>query len=345
VTVDDPNTAKDEVLDSAYANQGGTIKPFAGVLDGTIYWESIDFDPETGKITTSDEYLSKAEYLNMPQRQKDRIASELATLQRNIDMAIQSIESDPTVQYCMTGRTIQGMQIDEEIQKIGRGKDAARFPGLTKQMRMIISNQALKIAKDNYYKKYDELNDKMLSDYTKIGERMAEIQGKNSEDARRELARIACVEFAESSSLPKSAEPPKNSFGKILSMVAIAGATVAAFTVPGLGIVGGAALSVGGVSALGAGAGGIAAIGLLGNAGSKSANGEDATNQTQLTGSKALNNWNYKETITSTFTWDTLQCQKCVRTQTCKTTKNPVFGNKYCKDWNEAVENCNITQF
>ena len=190
----------------------------------------------------------------------------------------------------------------------------------------------------------------MLSDYTKIGERMAEIQGKNSEDARRELARIACVEFAESSSLPKSAEPPKNAFGKILSMVAIAGAAAAMpFTAGMSGVLIGAGgfISTGVVATAGvaAGAAGVAGIGLLGNAGSKSANGEDATNQTQLTGSKALNNWNYKETITSTFTWDTLQCQKCVRTQTCKTTKNPVFGNKYCKDWNEAVENCNITQF
>ena len=354
-TVDDPNTPNDDILDSAYANQGGTIKPFAGVLDGTIYWESVDFDPETGKLTTSDEYLAKAEYQNMTEKQKERVASELNVLQRNIDMAIQSIESDPTVQYCITGRSVPGMQIDETVQKIGRGAGSARFPGLTKQMRMIIANQALKIAKDNYYKKYDELNNKMLSDYAKLGERVAKIQGKNSEDARRELARIACVEFAESASLPKSAEPPKNAFGKIVSMLAIAGAAIATPFTLGMsgavvaGAIGGTTIfaSTGAVATAGiaAGAAGVAGIGLLGNAGSKSANGEDATNQTQLTGSKALNNWNYKETITSTFTWDTLQCQKCVRTQTCKTTRNPVFGNKYCKDWNDAVENCNITQF
>ncbi len=341
ITVDNPDTANDEVLDSVYANKGGEITPFAGVLDGTIYWESVNFDSETGKLTTSDEYLSKAEYQNMTQKQKDRVASELNVLQRNIDMAIQSIESDPTVQYCMSGRTVPGVQIKEEVQKIGRGKDAARYPELTKQMRMIIANQALKIAKDNYYKKYDELNNKILSDYAKIGERIAEIQGKNSEDARRELARIACVEFAESASLPKSAEPPKNAFGKIVSMVAIAGAAIG---IPFTGGLSGAALLAATIAPA-AGAVAISGIGLLGNAGSKSANGDDVINQTQLTGSKALNNWNYKETITSTFTWDTLQCQKCVRTQTCKTTKNPVFGNKYCKDWNDAVETCTETQF
>ena len=40
-------------------------------------------------------------------------------------------------------------------------------------------------------------------------------------------------------------------------------------------------------------------------------------------GSKQLNQWNYKETITTTFNWDTLVCQKCTRNQHCKKTGNP----------------------
>ena len=116
----------------------------------------------------------------------------------------------------------------------------------------------------------------MLSDYAKIGERIAEIQGKNSEDARRELARIACVEFAESASLPKSAEPPKNAFGKILSMVAIAGAAIG---MPFTGGLSGAALLAATIAPAG-GAVALAGIGLAGNAGSKSANGDDVIKQT-----------------------------------------------------------------
>lgn len=91
---------------------------------------------------------------------------------------------------------------------------------------MIIGTSALKKAKDNYYKKYDELNEQMLKDYATMGERMAEIAGENALDARREIARVACINFAEASSLPKSPNPPGNAFGKILSMVAIAGAAV-----------------------------------------------------------------------------------------------------------------------
>jgi threonine synthase len=43
-----------------------------------------------------------------------------------------------------------------------KSADAARFPGLTKNMRSMIAISALKKAKDNYYKKYDELNEKMF---------------------------------------------------------------------------------------------------------------------------------------------------------------------------------------
>ena len=70
-------------------------------------------------------------------------------------------------------------RLDEEIQKIGRGKDAARFPGLTKQMRMIISNQALKISKwvdapvlktlDGFYLSYQDYYQIEVLTYKGVG--------------------------------------------------------------------------------------------------------------------------------------------------------------------------------
>jgi hypothetical protein len=36
----------------------GSMKAFAGVIDGTIYWDSVNFDPDTGKLMTIDEYIS-----------------------------------------------------------------------------------------------------------------------------------------------------------------------------------------------------------------------------------------------------------------------------------------------
>ncbi len=332
----------------------GPVTPFSGVLDGTIYWESVEINDD-GRLSTVDEYLKKIDDSKMSERQKERVKSELAVLQKSIDTAINTIEADPKVQFCRTGREVQGMRTGENTTATRLGANGeARFPELTKQMRMIIANAALKAAKDNYYKKYDELNEKMLQDYATIGERMAEIQGKNALDARREIARIACINFAEAASLPKSPNPPKSGFGKMLAAVAL---TAAAVAIPLTGIAtvaAGATIGAGAITttaAIGGGALGVAGIGLLGNAGSGNANGADggisdgALGDRQLIGSKQLNQWNYKETITSTFEWETLKCEKCVRAQRCSNTKNPLFGNKYCKSWAEPTETCNTTQF
>ena len=361
-------TDVNQIQDSELGRGGGAIKPMAGVIDGTIYWESVGItddgmlDIESYWTTVSDEGVQTV--------QKDKINSELAVLQKNIETAIQTIESDPTIQFCMTGRQVQGMKIKSEDGETATRRDLSgggRFPDLTKQTRTMIANAALKQAKDNYYAKYDELNNKVLQDYATIGARVAEINGENAKDARREFARQACVAFSEAASLPKSSEPPKNAFGKIVSMVALTAAAVA-IPVAGAGVLAGTAavaatettaavagtlaggLTTAGITTL-AGAGAVAGIGLLGNAGSKSANGADAglsdgaLGKNQLVGSKAINQWNYKETITSTFEWETLVCHKCTRTQQCSNTKNPIFGNKYCKTWSDPVENCVDTQF
>ncbi len=340
-------------------NPEGAIVPLSGVLDGIIYWENITFD-EDGRVNTLDEYLSK---LNngtgkpVTDAERARIESELSVLQRNIDTAIDIIESNPNVQFCTTGREVQGMNrtISGEDGSSSTTRQTlsgeGRFPQLTKQMRMQIATAALHKAKENYYAKYDELNDKMLQDYTKLGERVAEIQGQNALDARREIARQACVNMAEAASMPKSPNPPKSAFGKIAAAVAIAAAVVA---IPFTGGLSGAialtattSLSTAAVAtgAVAAGAVGVATIGLAGNAGSGKANGADAEMQLDLVGSYSTNQWNYKETITSTFEWETLNCQRCTKSQQCAKTKNPVFGNKYCKEWEDAVETCTDIQF
>ncbi|MDE6570874.1 MAG: hypothetical protein K2L95_01480, partial [Alphaproteobacteria bacterium] len=317
----------------------GPVTPFAGVLDGTIYWESVDIDDD-GMLSSVDQYIEKTGS-QLSAAQKEKVKSELAVLQKNINTAINTIEADPTVQFCMTGRQVQGMK---DV-RIGRGQAAPRFPELTKQMRMQIATAALKTAKDNYYKKYDELQAKMLQDYATMGERMAEIAGENALDARREIARVACISFAEAASLPKSPNPPGNAFGKIMSMVALAGAAVAIPFTGGASTVAIAGLTTTMGTVIAAGAVGTAAIGLLGNAGSGSANGADGGVNRELIGSKQLNQWNYKETITSTFEWDTLNCHKCVRAQNCNKKGNPLFGSKYCKSWADPVETCTDTQF
>lgn len=318
----------------------GAVTPLAGVLDGTIYWENIDFDDD-GKLSSLDDYLSKIDATGMSDVQKEKVKSELAVLQRGINNAIDTIEADQTVHYCMTGRRVPGLtrttKTDEGVvrNRTSFGSDEGRFTSLTQQMRMKIATSALKKAKANYYAKYDELNTKMLQDYATIGERIAEMQNENSLDSRREIARIACTSFAEGAALPRSANPPKGAFGKVLAATAVAAAAVA------IPFTGGASAVVIGVAA-----GGVAGIGLSANAGSDSANGSDGGAVSRdLVGTKQVNQWNYKEVITATFEWDTLNCHKCTRVQQCSKTRRPWIGNKYCQTWEEPVETCTDTQF
>ncbi len=334
----------------------GTREPLAAVIDGIVYWDSVDISGD-GEINT-DDYFAKisageggdqpGEHDVLTPDQKKRVYNELAALQTSIKNAISAIESDPKVQYCMNGRNFQGMrdkdgnikQLGTRKKKDGSAQDGeARFPKLTDQIRQVITASALRMVKENYYAKYDELNDKMLKDYGKIGERVAEINNQNSKDNRREIARQSCLGLADMSVLSRSAEPPKSAGGKIIAGVAL---TAAAISVP---LTMGASLGAAGVIAL-SGAGGVSGIGLLGNLGSGSANGsENGYKERQLSASRDMNQWNYKETIVTTFEWDSLICHKCTRATKCKETKNPLFGNKYCKTWDETVETCNDTQF
>lgn len=350
-------------VENSRSTQLGPVTPLAGVIDGTIYWESVEVGDD-GKLSTVDEYLAKINETNsISSEQKEKVQSELAQLQQSVNTAINTIEADPTIQFCMYGREVQGMNKNVVAADGSRSstrttigsKENPRFPELTKQIRTLIATAALKQARSNYYKKYDELNDKMMQDYATIGKRMAEIQGKNSLDARRDIARRACLGLAPASALPRSAEPPKNAFGKILGAVVIAGSIAAVPFTGGLSV-GVAALAEGGAAAaalsVSGGVGILAGGSVLGGtmmAASKtggSANGEENNvDNLELVASQQVNQWNYKETVTSTFEWETLNCHKCVRATRCENTKNPLFGNKYCKDWGEEVETCTDTQF
>ena len=341
----------------------GPVTPFSGVINGVIYWENVEvdadgllaFDPAYKKDVENDPQISEGD--------KKKIISELESLQTSVHSAIKMIEADPTVQYCMTGREVQGMKVSVKGKNVKAGtttrtkigeksEEAARFPELTKQMRMIIANAALKKAKDNYYKKYDKLYEGMMQDYVKIGTRLAEIQGENAKDVRREHGRVACINFAKASSLPKSPAPSGGVMGKVFAGVLLAAAIVAVpFTGGGslvatASIAGGLAtattVSAVGVAALAAG---VAAVGVGAASEGKIKQGSDAESQLQMMGSYQLNQWNYKETNTSTYKWDTLICQRCTRSQQCTSTKKPFMGSRYCKAWADPVEKCNDIQF
>ena len=326
----------------------GSVKPFTGVLDGLIYWEEIEFKDD-GNLISVDEYLEKIDKNGMTEDEIKRVKTEFGTLQRSIDAVMKSIESDPKVQYCMTGREVQGMATGVDKQgkktrtKIGeKSEEAARFPQLTKQMRMVVANAALRVAKDAYYKTFDDLSEKMQLDYVTIGQRMAEIAGENQLDARREIAREACVGLAESSTLPRSPAPKgPGLLGKVMghivgSVAMVAGGVVAIASTVLMPFTFG--LTKAGVN------GAMDVLGNFTDFTSSNGNHESVDNR-NMTGSKQLNQWNYKEVVTTTFEWETLMCNKCVRSQHCSKTKKPMFGARYCVAWGEEKNTCTDISF
>lgn len=326
-----------------------TKKNIAAIIDGLIYWDRVNIGDD-GNIDTSD-YFSNLEendnnngaseqntggsmsglragshssrVANITSEQEKRVVSELNALQTSIQNAIKAIESDQTVAYCKDGREFQGYK-----RTLGaKGNDKARFPQLTDQVRKIITASALSQFKENYYAKYDELNEKRSKDYSTIAQRVAEIRGANNDDIRRDLARQSCVDLAEMSALARLAEPPKSAGTYLFGAMAMSSAAVGLTTGnPGMLV----ANSI------------MSALILSSN----DANGDKfEPKSSSLTGSGGVNQWNYKETITTTFDWENLICHKCVRSSHCAKTRDPLVGDKYCDEWGEETETCSDTQF
>ncbi|MCL2749187.1 MAG: hypothetical protein FWE50_03900, partial [Alphaproteobacteria bacterium] len=305
--------------------------PFAGFLDGMIFWESVTFG-EDAKLNDVAQYMATSG-TSLTEAAQERVQSELKQLQQSINNAISLVESDPTIQFCMTGREVQGMKTglkgNQTRQKVGeKSEEAARFPDLTRQMRMLIATYAVKAARDNYFKRFDELNAKLLEDKTTTAERMAKILEEDALNARRAVAANSCKAMASGSILPMSSQPPKNVFGKVLGVFMTAGGVIAAPFTGGLSLAGTAA----GIAALTGAKGG-------GNGAAAQPSAAD------LTASQSLNQWNFKQTITTTFEWETLKCTRAIRSQTCKKTRNPLFGDKYCQEWNNETTASKEFQF
>ncbi|MBQ8293935.1 MAG: hypothetical protein IJX89_00935, partial [Alphaproteobacteria bacterium] len=304
----------DAVTENDYRNN----VPLAGILSGIIFWEEVEFD-ENGNLEDVDTYLKKTG-LNLNDSERQFIKSELGTLQTSINNAAQAIEADPTVQYCMTGRTVQGMrknatQAEETSPRQDFGDGTGRFPQLTKQMRMTIATAALQLAKENYYEKYDELNEKMLEDFKKVGQKVAELQAEDNKNARREPSRRACIQLARNSTAVVAIPQSTTNDGEEIGSTAIKNGTV--------------------IMPYTSGNSNLAAI-------------DDVKNHIiglKMTGYSKSQSLSLIREVSTTFNWDTLVCHKCVINTTCGKVKKKFLGSRYCKYWNEPKETCEDIQF
>ncbi len=150
----------------------GSIKMgSASGTDRTIDSEGKTVTLAPGEIGV-EEYLAKIRENNASVPNAEAIISsieeELNNIAGTINRTIEMIESDPEIQYCVTGRSL------EQITGEKGASTEGRFPNLLNQVKMQIAVAALRQAQDNYNNKLNQA----IADATK--------------DASADLAQYMC---------------------------------------------------------------------------------------------------------------------------------------------------------
>lgn len=286
---------------------------FVGKFDGQIYWDYLDVANDAyGLIGVKDYEKNAKDLINMDNAAKERVKNEIETLHSAIRNVIDAIESDPKVQYCMTGRQVEGLTSNDGFTNMIGKENNARFPNLTQVYRRIITTSALHKTRESYFKKYDELMNKYMVGLNDLSNRMAEIEKTNEKRNRAEPARKACIQLGEGESFSKKG--------------------------------GGLLADYNTTQSVGAFFGGAApmALAVAQDVGATRKINRTSGNDGKLVGYSSESSYTYKRQVTTTFGMDTLICHKCVRTQKCKKIG---AGLSHCKKWDDEQEECTDIQF
>ena len=129
---------------------------------------------------------------------KDQLERVRRTLNTNFKTIVNSIESDPKVMYCTSGRKVQGFNEDSWIGK-NSDKNNARFPSLTQNVRAIIAQQLLVATSPVYFETQQQVAEEQLATVTKtLSNRINEIvQLKKTEQDRINSAACKSLEYIE----------------------------------------------------------------------------------------------------------------------------------------------------
>ena len=336
----------DQISEAEFKKYG-----WAGGVTGLLYWGLIDYDFDKNMFTSADEYLAAVEtqfgksLTEDEKTQTNKVYNdEIGGVQSAINNAIKTIEADPTVQYCMTGREVQGFDASKKIgkktkkvmnQETGKMEledaSASRFPNLTDQVKRTIIAYALRGARDKYDEKYSGAYEQLMKDQVASAERIDHAKAV-------ETAKNTCDTWAANSVLPRS-KTPVNVWAWIGIAFAIAAAVVA--TVFTAGAAGGLVLSLAGpfiggtvMTASELAIGVVAATASVATTvGSAVVAGKQETNDAIVEPARAqLDQWNYRATITTLFDPATGECTKETIYRNCDKAS---YSTGKCKRWGE----------
>lgn len=188
-------------------------------------------------------------------------------------------------------------------------------------------------------KKYDEELERMMRDQVTAAQRI------DAANATQQAAQT-CIDWAETSVLPQTKTPKASNVGRwiavgVIAVVAVV-ATIITYGAATPAVAGTAKAAIfmllGGAKATAITAGSVA-VASYGAAAGLAATAPSLDNNTPAIGTHELNQWNYKENVTTVFNYQTGECTKTTVTQNCKKTKKNV-----CKTWNDPVESVTSIQ-
>lgn len=157
-----------------YSVQSGETMMYSPLIQGAINWD-LDFKFENGEFACNGANNTCSDDI-------------VGALNDSLNRIVNYIESDPKVQYCMSGRKVQGFNEFNGIDST----DNARFPNLTKQMRQDIADALYAKVLDNYNEKLSELEAKQDEDYLELASLYAEVAKENSEKEKATVAGNQC---------------------------------------------------------------------------------------------------------------------------------------------------------
>ena len=141
------------------------------------------------------------EPLKEPIYSESELDRVIRTLNNNYKTIVNSVESDPKVVYCTSGRKVQGF---DENKFIGTksGKNNARFPNLTQNIRAIIAQELLVATTPIYYDTQQKILDEQLPAMTKaMSDHVGELV-QLTQDKQNSINQAACNSLAKTTNIP-----------------------------------------------------------------------------------------------------------------------------------------------
>ena len=152
-----------------------TIKPGETLMYTPFISGKVNWDATLNANYTEENGVTRVNFACVNGANCDSVI--LDSMNNTVNRIVSSIESDPRVQYCMTGRRVQGFNEFNNVDST----NTARYPNLTRQTRQDIFDQVYSKTVSNYNEKLANIESLRDEDYLAIAAKYDEVLNENKE--------------------------------------------------------------------------------------------------------------------------------------------------------------------